>query len=403
MEFLRYYHVADEAVEMVETNDGGIVILGNGVDAKGFSHLTLLKVSENGEFTWESSVEEDGYSWIGRDLIQTSDDGFAIAASRWNASEEGDATLVKVDSKGDTLWTRKKLREESDSLATFFTGDSVFYIDSKGIAVAENGTGDLIFLLEAYSRKKGMGAVIDQYDFNGDSAAPSAETFGFGISLLSVESSIGLTSIYFKWDIFGEKLLGIYCKEETEELSFVDIITNHYGFYRDFGENEPGNSYEGGNISMSESGSIFAVGTVTSLGDNRPHLYAIKTNAEGDRIWEHVDTSAERSWGHFIVPTHEGGAIAVGAQQKESNQNLYVVEIKPEAAGLDNLNYIWEDEDTIVGVADTSKTFTYGSELDPETARAILVTHDDKWLILGDHSYFGQGGIWLLKIDPSKL
>jgi hypothetical protein len=103
----------------IQTNDGGYIIGGTTAsddgDVSGFNgtqDVWVLKLDENGDTIWTrcygGSNEDHGIS------LQITDDGGYLIAG-YAASDDGDVTnnigggdawLVKIDSTGDTLWTK---------------------------------------------------------------------------------------------------------------------------------------------------------------------------------------------------------------------------------------------------------------------------------------------------------
>jgi hypothetical protein len=76
-----------------QTNDGGFVITGYG--AKGKSNIYLLKIDLQGDTLWLKTYGDSGSR--GYYVQQTSDSGYIVASS---------GLVIKTDSKGDTLWTK---------------------------------------------------------------------------------------------------------------------------------------------------------------------------------------------------------------------------------------------------------------------------------------------------------
>ena len=107
---------SDGAASILETQDGGYLIAGTTDHYyNGFSYdVWLLKVSTNGDSLW--SKYYGGYDDESSNSIHpTKDGGYVICASVSSSSRENDGhLLIKIDSQGDTLWTRRFGAESND-------------------------------------------------------------------------------------------------------------------------------------------------------------------------------------------------------------------------------------------------------------------------------------------------
>ena len=98
---------ADVANSIIQTEDGGFALAGTTWSlGKGYNDGWLLKTNQNGTEAWNQTY--GGSSWDGvHSVIQTADDGFALAAWTNSFGVGGiDAWLVKTDSSGAAQWDR---------------------------------------------------------------------------------------------------------------------------------------------------------------------------------------------------------------------------------------------------------------------------------------------------------
>ena len=96
----------DEAHSVVQTADDGYAIAGNIGISDYDDDAWLVKTDQNGNVQWNKT-------WGGTNgdkansLIQTTDGGYAIGGCTWSyASYAGDYWYIKTDATGNTLWTR---------------------------------------------------------------------------------------------------------------------------------------------------------------------------------------------------------------------------------------------------------------------------------------------------------
>jgi hypothetical protein len=106
----------ERAYRVKQTNDNGFIIVGQSDSRHGSEvDYLVIKTDSLGEAEWAKLYGGDGYDQ-GRDIIQTSDGGYAVigmSASFYNQadpnvliSHDMDIYVVRIDCNGDTLWTR---------------------------------------------------------------------------------------------------------------------------------------------------------------------------------------------------------------------------------------------------------------------------------------------------------
>jgi|UniRef100_A0A7C6EJB4 hypothetical protein len=94
-----------------QTSDGGYVIVGStrsyGQGTPTYTNIYLVKTDTNGDTIWTRVFGDSGFvDDYAYDITQTSDGGYIIAGCS-GLDTEFDLYLVKVNSDGDTLWTKK--------------------------------------------------------------------------------------------------------------------------------------------------------------------------------------------------------------------------------------------------------------------------------------------------------
>jgi len=97
----------DDACSIIKTNDGGFIIVGctKSYGVGGYDSY-IIKINSSGIIEWSKT-----YGGINDDItykgISTSDNSFAIVGRTASFGTGGeDVYLIKIDSNGDTLWTR---------------------------------------------------------------------------------------------------------------------------------------------------------------------------------------------------------------------------------------------------------------------------------------------------------
>ncbi|MCH7534294.1 MAG: T9SS type A sorting domain-containing protein [Bacteroidetes bacterium] len=93
------------AASVQQTSDSGFVVVGTLIG----SQCYLLKTDASGDLIWYNEFEASFINshYTARDVIQTNDGGYALVGMEYNYDEELlNGWLIKVDSGGDTLWTK---------------------------------------------------------------------------------------------------------------------------------------------------------------------------------------------------------------------------------------------------------------------------------------------------------
>jgi hypothetical protein len=97
----------DEGLCVAQTSDGGFIITGL-AHLPGPSDISvyLVRTDSSGDTLWTRTYGGP-YHDVGNSVQQTSDGGFIVAATTYPRVADADAWLIKTDSSGDTLWTRR--------------------------------------------------------------------------------------------------------------------------------------------------------------------------------------------------------------------------------------------------------------------------------------------------------
>lgn len=95
----------ERAYDVEETNDGGFVLIGETFNMSTGSLIYLLKLNGSGILQWSKSYGGSGFE-LGRNVIQTSDDGYLVLGNRRDTIiDSDDMCIIKTDSLGNVLWS----------------------------------------------------------------------------------------------------------------------------------------------------------------------------------------------------------------------------------------------------------------------------------------------------------
>jgi hypothetical protein len=117
----------DEAYAAKQTTDGGYILVGwTGSYGPAHRNVYLVKTDAGGDTLWTRVYGTDGVeeAWS---VQQTLDGGFVVAGYADGHGEDTDMYLLRTDSQGDTLWTRKYGGSSNEGAYTVLqTADSAF-------------------------------------------------------------------------------------------------------------------------------------------------------------------------------------------------------------------------------------------------------------------------------------
>jgi hypothetical protein len=285
-----------------QTSDGGFILVGwtASFGAGGFD-VWLIKTDANGNEQWEKTFG-GRYSEWSSSVRQTSDGGFIIVGDTWSfGAGEPDVWLIKTDANGNKQWDRTFGGRYPDG------GRSVQQTSDGGFIIvgytASFGAGDVwLIKTDANGNKQWDRTFGGRYPDGGWSVQQTSDG-GFIIVGDTASFGAGWADVWLiKTDADGNKL-----------------------WDRTFG----GSSYDYGySVQQTSDGGFIIVGETTSFGAGGPDVWLIKTDADGNKLWDRTFGGSSYDYGYSVQQTSDGGFIIVGATRSFGAGDYDVLLIK---------------------------------------------------------------------------
>ena len=286
---------------VLQTSDGGYIITGN-TYATPFDEdrdVYIVKTDSNGDTLWTKTYGESGSNEHenGHSIQQTFDGNYIIAGStNW----ERDVYLLKIDSLGDTLWTR-------------MFGDAV-----EEITWSVQQTPDSGYIL-AGSQVTYGGDNWDVYLIKTDSVGDTLWTKTYDNNIHDLGYSVRLTSDggYIIVGSSGDWYAQDFFLIKTDSLGDT-LWTRTYG-----GSGEE----QGWDVQQLPNGVYILVGYTNSFGAGDFDVYMICTDSLGDTISTRTFGDSLDDRGYGVILTSDGGIAIVGFTESfgEGERDVYLI------------------------------------------------------------------------------
>ena len=316
----------------------------NITEANGYVSPTILW-----EKTFGGTDHDSGYS-----VQQTSDGGYIIVGetSSYGAGDF-DVYLIKTDSEGNRMWEKTFGGTKGDH------GYSVQQTSDGGyIIVGETSSYGVGYTNVYLIKTNPEGNLVWQKTFG--SFDGTGYNSGHSVKQISDGSYV----------IVGSNGSDVYLIKVDSQGNLV--------WEKTFGGTK---GDHGCSVQQTSDGGYIIVGKTSSYGAGNFDVYLIKTDSEGNLVWE--KTFGGTSWddGECVQQTSDGGYIIVG-QTGWTTPNSDVYLIKVDSQG----NLVWE------------KTF---GGTDHDSGYSVQQTSDGGYIVVGATGSVGLSwrDIYLLKVD----
>jgi hypothetical protein len=391
--------------ELVRASDGGLLIVAETESNKtgdvganhGGSDLWLVKLNSNGDTAWTRTMGGSDTEYPAG-AIATSDGGFVVAATTYSGNSGdvvgipiggwGDFWIIKLKSNGDTAWTRLAGTPDGDQANCMAaTPDGGFIVAG---TTKPSGSSQEVFVMKLNSN----GNKVWQKSLGGsyDDVTNAVSVAADGSVLLAVSTESNNT---------GD--VGV---NHGDHDSWI-IKLNPNGdkvWSKMFGGNEE--DFPASIKSTSDGGCIIAGytsssenGDVKSKSHGHEDMWVLKLNASGDISWSSLfgGSSTDATLGkNSIATTADGGYVIVGTSGSKDGDvgtnkgdfDCWVIKVNSTGSKVWSKTYggsLYEDAGSVLLNADGS--FWVGSYTTSNNSGDVGANHGS-----------GTSDVWMIKI-----
>jgi hypothetical protein len=310
---------------------------------------------------WTRTYGGEG-TYYGYAAQQTADNGYIIAGSILAGSEH-DVYLLKTNEDGDMIWQRTYGETSNDQ------------------AFAVQQTSDGGYIITGYSRVSTSDRDIYVIKTYPDGSLDWANTYndipgyGYDEGYSVIETNDGCYMVAGRISVYNAGYDAFLMKLDQDGAPVWSPSIKHYGGIL--------NAQDRAQCVQQTSDNGYVITGYTQSFGNADQVYLVKTDAQGNQLWEKNYGGAAHDRGYAVKQTTDGGNILVGQTDSYGVDEMDVYIIRTNATG------------------DTVWTRTYGG-LRSDEGRAIDLTTDGCYVISGTQTTAPEvHDVLVIKIDDS--
>ncbi len=348
-----------------QTEDGGYVIAGTkySYEPALLSQIVwLIKTNTNGNKVWDR-IFGGPQSDIGYSVQQTSDGEYIIAGSTESFGAGGeDAWLIKADADGNEVWNKTFGGSRSDwARSAQQTSDGGYIATGSMYSYNAAHLSQMVWLIKTDAN----GNEVWNKIFGGP-----RDDWGNFVQQTS-DSGYIITGATKSYGEGGKNALWLIKTDAGGNEAWDRTFSGPRGAI-------------GYSVQQTRDGGYIVAGSKIPYGGGTGEIWLIKTDADGNEIWDKTLGGSGDDVGKSVQQTRDGGYIVIGSKASSGggSQNAWLIKLD------DKGNEIW---DRMFGTSGWNE------------GKSVQQTNDGGYILAGSTYSYGSGGkssvVWLIKID----
>ncbi|MCK4312893.1 MAG: T9SS type A sorting domain-containing protein [Candidatus Cloacimonetes bacterium] len=355
----------DEVARSIQlTNDEGYIVTGN-IGLFYTSDILLFKTDQDGNIIWEHTFDNQ-FQDRANSVIQTLDGGFIIAGSTFLDSPNFyDAWLIKTDQNGNVIWDSTYGGEDSEVATSIIQLNDGSFIIAGNTTSYGSGCFDMwLFKIDqegnlewqhTFGGEANEGAMSLQQTLDGGFIiAGWTELPGSDIDVLLVktdqngllmwESTFNITdeeraNSVLQTDDGGYIIAGYSETTSTSNADALLIKVDQGGdleWYNTYGGSEDEMAFS---VLQTDDSEYIIAGFTESFGAGSDDVWIIKTDQDGNLIWDITLGGSEEDLAYSIQQTNDDGFILAGYTESfgAGNKDAYLIRLSSEVGVNDHI------------------------------------------------------------------
>lgn len=373
-----FYEKNDNSIySVIDLGLKGFIVAGShgqsasSINSDGF----LYEVSPDGDLMWRTYFGGDQSDSFSEVLLDGEHNYIAIGSTASTGSGKRDALIVKVNSNGDQLWNRTLYSESCIISSAQRTSDGNLVLAGIRAPLITAG-GNLMALLikadsegnELWAKNFGSGWIRKYDSFSSVQETPDGGFIMAGITTSFSSSNMG-DGWMVKVDSEGN---------EMWNRSFGDVDIDMLN-----------------SVSLCADGGYIAVGKSKPYGESLFNAWIVKTDKDGNLLWEKRYLEGSDSSLNSIIQSSDGDFIVAGSAGKVPNgsiqasfgvDNYQGMLMKIDGDGEEIWSYVFDNysSSTFNTVIESNGCYVVGGSATPESSGdsdALLAIFEDTEMI----------------------